>query len=186
MSTSTTLLNVAENLARKRGFDAFSYADLSKAVGISKASIHHHFPTKADLAFGLIKRYREEFFAELGRIASKHATASDRLNAYLTVYKAALCDGDKVCLCVAFSAGRDSFGDNVLAEIKQFHEDSIRWLTEVFEKGLSDGTLPSYANPKEEAVACLATVEGAQLLARAAKDPKLFDQATARLKSLID
>jgi TetR/AcrR family transcriptional repressor of nem operon len=89
-------------------------------------------------------------------------------------------------LCVAFSTGRDSFGENVLSVLKQFHEESIHWLTEVFETGLRDGTLPNSADPREEAVGCLATVEGAQLLARASKDTTLFDQAIARLKSQID
>jgi len=186
MDTYTTILDVAENLARRRGFDAFSYADLSKQVGISKASIHHHFPTKADLAFGLIKRYREDFFINLGRIKSKQATAGAQLNAYLNLYKAALCGGEKVCLCVMFSTGRDSFNDNVLAQLKQFHEDSIIWLAELFTTGRADGTLPNCSDPKKQAIGCLATVEGAQLLARAAKDPELFDFATERLKSITD
>jgi len=41
--------------SRKRNFGQntrlfrFSYADLAKSVGVSKASIHHHFPAKEDL-----------------------------------------------------------------------------------------------------------------------------------------
>ena len=55
--TKTTLLNSAERAARARGFDGFSYADLAADVGISKASIHHHFASKATLAVALMQRY---------------------------------------------------------------------------------------------------------------------------------
>lgn len=44
--TRERLLSEAEHLMREKGYSAFSYADLSKIVGITKASIHHHFPTK--------------------------------------------------------------------------------------------------------------------------------------------
>jgi len=53
----TALLDSAERAARRRGFDGFSYADLAKDMGIRKASIHHHFPTKAALSVALMKRY---------------------------------------------------------------------------------------------------------------------------------
>ena len=43
--TRERLLSEAEHLMREKGYSAFSYADLSKIVGITKASINHHFPT---------------------------------------------------------------------------------------------------------------------------------------------
>ncbi len=53
MGTKELLLKEAEMLVRTRGFAAFSYADLSERVGIRKASIHHHFPTKEELGGAL-------------------------------------------------------------------------------------------------------------------------------------
>ena len=43
MDTRISLLDSAERAVRQRGFDGFSYADLSKEIGIRKASIHYHF-----------------------------------------------------------------------------------------------------------------------------------------------
>ncbi|KFJ90149.1 TetR family transcriptional regulator, partial [Pseudomonas sp. 1-7] len=51
------MIQTAENLMRTRGYTAFSYADLSEAVGIRKASIHHHFPTKEDLGAAIVEEY---------------------------------------------------------------------------------------------------------------------------------
>jgi TetR/AcrR family transcriptional regulator, transcriptional repressor for nem operon len=50
LHTRTALIDLAEHSVRSQGFDRFSYADLTEAIGIRKASIHYHFPTKANLS----------------------------------------------------------------------------------------------------------------------------------------
>ncbi len=185
MSTRTTLLDVAERAARSRGFDAFSYADLSEAVGIRKASIHHHFPAKADLALALISRYRENFHATLAHIDGINPSAGERLTAFLRIYRDALSDGQTVCLCVAYSSGRDSFQAPVIGELDAFHADCLAWLEALFEQASHDKTIKDPGPADKEAKACLALVEGAQLMARAAMDPNRYDAATALLKGRI-
>lgn len=185
MNTRTTLLDVAEQAARSRGFDAFSYADLSDAVGIRKASIHHHFPAKADLALALINRYRENFLSTLAGIDDKNPTAGERLSGFLRTYRDALSDGQTVCLCVAYSSGRDSFQAPVIDELDAFHSDCLSWLETVFDQACQDKTIKDPGPAQMEAKACLALVEGAQLMARAAKNPNRYDEATALLKSRI-
>lgn len=182
MDTKTALLNSAETFVRTKGFDAFSYADLSEKVGIRKASVHHHFPTKADLGLALISRYREVFVVALGKVSAREANAAEKLHAYLTLYRKALKGGTQVCLCVAFSAGRDSFGGAVLSELKAFHSESASWLTTLFQDGRDDLSIAGIKDPLAEARACLALVEGAQLMARAAKDVAKFDEAVSLLR----
>ena len=181
MDTRNSLLDSAERAVRQRGFDGFSYADLSKEIGIRKASIHYHFATKADLGLALIARYAERFFATLADIRSSDGSAAEQLRSYVQIYRDALAEGEQVCLCVALSAGRDSLSTEVLDQLNRFHTDSIAWLTEVFERAAQDGSVSGCALPIEDATAALALVEGAQLLARARKDAALFDQALAAL-----
>ena len=57
MSMQMRILDVAEDLVRKRGYNAFSYSDIAQKVATSKAAIHHHFPKKADLGLELIERF---------------------------------------------------------------------------------------------------------------------------------
>lgn len=185
MDTRIALLDSAERAARQRGFDAFSYADLAKEVGIRKASIHYHFPMKADLAFSLIERYATRFVETLATIETSHALAAAKLRAYAQLYREALAGGEQVCLCVALSAGRESLSEPVLSELNQFHADSVAWLEHVFEAARKDGTVIGVIDPAAEAAATLALMEGAQLIARAAKDITLFDQAVAAFLSRL-
>lgn len=47
--TRDKILDVADDLVQRVGLNAMSYTHISDAVGIRKASIHHHFPRKEDL-----------------------------------------------------------------------------------------------------------------------------------------
>lgn len=178
MDTRTALLDHAERFARTRGFEAFSFADLAAALNIRKPSVHHHFATKADLALALITRYREGFGKVLAGL--DQATAAGRLAAYISFYRTGLGAGDRVCLCIAFATHRDSFDPVVHEQISGFHRDNLNWLADVFALGGMDGTLPN-DDPVAAAHACLAQIEGAQIMARAAGDPVVFDRATATL-----
>ncbi len=175
--TKTALLDSAENAARSRGFDGFSYADLAEEVGIRKASIHHHFATKAALSIALMRRYSAELEAACQEIDVRYATAAGRLNAVIEYYRQALQGGKSLCLCVSFSTSRDSLPQEVIAEIGQFRQKMLRWVETIFRLAQSDGSIRDVSDPKLEAAATLPLLEGAQLAARAEEDLALFDIA---------
>ena len=55
--TRARILDAAEQLVQTRGFNGFSYADVATELGVTKASLHYHFPGKAELGEALIARY---------------------------------------------------------------------------------------------------------------------------------
>lgn len=185
MDRRDQLLHTAERLARERGIDGFSYADIAADVGIRKPSIHHHFPHKADLALALIERYAASVRQALDSIDSRAENAGDRLHAFLDVYRAALNGGRSLCLCVAFSAGRESLSDPVLLVLNAFHEHVLSWLEGTFKQGAADETIRRAGDPEAESATALALVEGGQLLARAAGRLDPFDSAVRSLRERI-
>lgn len=181
MDTKTLLLDHGENFARRRGVDAFSFADLSSSLGIKKASVHYHFPTKADLVAQILDRYVEQVSARLQQISQSGDTAAMQLDAYVGIYRAALEDGQSLCLCVAYASAPESVSQPVRDRLNAFHSASGAWLESVFERAQKDGSIRVVGTPKAEAAATLALVEGAQLVARAANDVARFDAATQSL-----
>lgn len=181
--TRTALLDFAEHSARSRGFDGFSYADMAAAIGIRKASIHYHFPTKANLAEALIERYQSGLQQRLAEVDAVHATAGARLEALIALYRAALRDGQTVCLCIAFSVCRESLSETVIAGVGAIRAMVTRWITATFELGQRDGSISAIDDPAREAHATLAMLEGAHLAARAQQAPAVFDAATQLLSA---
>ncbi|MCR9136861.1 MAG: TetR/AcrR family transcriptional regulator [Alphaproteobacteria bacterium] len=176
VNTKTALLNSAERAARSRGFDGFSYADLAADVGIRKASIHHHFPAKADLAVALMERYHDRLGAACDDIDGKEPRASARLSAMIDVYRRAHDGGKSLCLCAAFSTSRESLPEPVIQCISRFRSMMVAWFASVFELGRADGSIADVHDPAHEAAAILPLLEGAQLAARAEENPELFEK----------
>jgi TetR/AcrR family transcriptional repressor of nem operon len=179
--TKTSILNSAERAARMRGFDGFSYADLSSDVGVSKASIHHHFATKAVLAVALMQRYHTDLEAACAEIDQEHTTGAARLVALITRYQDALNDGRSLCLCVSFSTSTESLSTEIIIEMNRFRSMMLAWLSKTFIQGKDDGTIQYVVDPVSEAAATLPLLEGAQLTARVAQDALLFEAAVQLL-----
>ena len=175
--TKTALLDSAERAARTRGFDGFSYKDLAEDVGIRKASIHHHFPTKAALSVALMQRYYAHLEAACAEISQRETTGSARVSALIAQYRTALDDGKSLCLCVSFSSSRESLPPEVIVQISGFRKMIIAWLAQAFAVGGADGTIADVHDPLKEAAATMPLLEGAQLAARSQENTALFDEA---------
>ncbi len=181
--TKTALLDVAEYAARARGFDGFSYAYLADAVGIRKASIHYHFPTKAALSMALMDRYHMTLEAECNRIRTSHVTGAGQLLAITELYRDALNNGKTLCLCVSLISSRESLSEEVIQKIKAFRAMMITQIEAVLRLGQEDNSISGITDPVPEARAVLALLEGAHLAARAEEDVAVFDEALSVLTS---
>src|ERR1700728_73270 len=96
--TVDRILDAAEALAQTRGFNGFSYAHIAEQLGITKASLHYHFRSKAQLGEALIARYADRFASALEEIDEAEADARGKLAAYAALYSGVL-DGGRMCLC---------------------------------------------------------------------------------------
>ena len=102
--TAEQILDLAEMLIQTRGYSAFSYQDIADSLGIRKASIHYHFPSKADLGIAVVDRYVARFGAALVAIAEDPSqTSMAMLDFYVEPYIGYAKSADQVCLCGALA-----------------------------------------------------------------------------------
>ncbi|WP_410578611.1 TetR/AcrR family transcriptional regulator, partial [Bacillus sp. SIMBA_026] len=73
----------ARQLLAAGGYNGFSYADLSQRVRIGKASIHHHFPSKAELVLTVVRLHRQQ---SMEGLAALQQHVGDGPLAQLTAY----------------------------------------------------------------------------------------------------
>src|SRR5271165_7134242 len=139
-NTRARILDVAERLVQVRGFNGFSYADVAGELAITKASLHHHFPSKAGLGEALIARYAERFEYALSTIDVDDATAPDKLSAYANLYTEVLREG-RMCLCGMLAAEHETLPAPIRGAVVAFLDDNEDWLERVLEQGRVDGSL---------------------------------------------
>ncbi|GLS42333.1 TetR/AcrR family transcriptional regulator [Methylobacterium brachythecii] len=163
--TRSELLMQAEALVRGRGYSGFSYADLADAVGIRKASIHHHFRTKEDLAIALVAAYDARYDEALAAILQGHSDGVARIEAYGRLYLSGVEQG-LGCLCAALAVELDTLPETLRRDIARFFDKHIAWLERVLAEGMSDGSIRASVEPAASARMVVATLEGALLLER--------------------
>ncbi|WP_342237220.1 TetR/AcrR family transcriptional regulator [Inquilinus sp. OTU3971] len=181
-STADDILACARSLIVAGGYNGFSYADIAEVVGIRKPSIHHHFPSKADLVRTLVSRYREDAEAGLAQIESHVTDPAEQLRAYLGFWETCITDASlSFCVCALLATELPMLPEAVAVEVKAHFRFLSAWLTSVLERGMRQGRLQLASAPRVEAEAFMATVHGAMVSARAYGDPTMFAVITAPL-----
>ena len=175
--TSDRILEEAGELAQERGFNGFSYADVAAALKITKASLHYHFATKAELGRALIVRYTERFQAALDALEGSPA---NMLRMYVKLYEDVLVR-DRMCLCGMFAAEYSTLPGPMRSELRRFFDKNEAWLARHLEQGRANGDFQYEGSPVEMARMLTAGLEGAMLLARSFEQPERFSATAGRL-----
>jgi TetR/AcrR family transcriptional regulator, transcriptional repressor for nem operon len=178
-TTAERILEVGRQLIMRRGYSGFSYADISDAIDIRKASIHHHFPTKADLAAAVVKQYREMFDTDMAALEISGADALTQLQAYIGYWQQCIAD-DSAPFCVAGVLGAELpvLPDEVAQEVRAHFENIAKWLEHVLASGAQSGQFHLNGNATSEANTFVSLVYGAMLAARAYGHTELFNDVT--------
>ncbi len=178
--TANALLDTAQHLVQTRGYNAFSFRDLSRAHGMTNAGVHYHFPSKDDLGQALVARYRRVFAAELAAVRQAKATAPERLRGFVGIYAHVLRQ-ERLCLCGMLASEAVTLPTAVRRELRGFFTETKQWLAEVLSEGEAAGTLAFEGAATDEAASLLASTQGAMLTAWPFYDPDQENGATAAL-----
>lgn len=163
LDTRQSLLKSAEYMLRSKGYAAFSFADLEKMVGIRKASIHHHFPTKEDLGVVIVESYIANTMQDLANIEATHSEARDRLDAYAGLFQAIM-ESKTLPLCGALAAEMVVMPEKLQALTKKYFEIQLNWIERIISEGDAKGQLSSGLSSKQRAYQILSLLEGASFV----------------------
>ncbi|VTU27482.1 Bacterial regulatory proteins, tetR family [Variovorax sp. PBS-H4] len=165
----------ARLLLATKGYNGFSYADISEAVHISKASVHFHFPSKAELVQTVLRRYRAQGREALAALEKQIADPLARLHAYTEYWEACIRDGTApFCICAMLGSELPAIPSVVADEVRGHFSDLATWLASILEQGAAKGIFCLRTHPSAEALGLMATVHGGMLAARVYGDPDAF------------
>lgn len=180
-STRDEILDVSESLIRRVGFNGFSTRDVADAVGIKAASVHYHFPVKADIGVAVTERYTLRFLEQLGNPDSFEGDAKKVIVRFVSVFRRALIRDRKLCLCAVLGAEIGSLPADVGTSARVFFEKNIEWLKAALTAAqISDGKAKVYA------VHILASLEGAMIVSNTLGDDGVFESVARTLLKLVE
>jgi TetR/AcrR family transcriptional repressor of nem operon len=174
-----TIQSVAHKLMVERGYSAFSYADISEAVGITKASIHHHFPTKAGLAVAVLTKHRERLLQAMQLLDDEIEDPLMRLTAYVQHWEHCIRDRSMTfCVAALLGAEMPSLPAEVQAQVKRHFSALAQWIEKTLEAGVKARVIRLHETAATETQILMAVVHGAMLSVRASGNDEVYKTAT--------
>ena len=177
-ATAHKILDVAERNTQMLGFNAFSYKDLQREVGVKTSSIHYYFPTKADLARCLVERYQQRFDQVLADITTTEDSGLSRLRRLGDVHLSLVAE-DRFCMCGMMASDALSLPESVTKQLTRFFNATQAWIEDAIDLAKEQGEVKLETKSSSAALLYLTCLEGGMLVARMRKEP-------AYLKAAID
>ncbi|MGA2294995.1 MAG: TetR/AcrR family transcriptional regulator [Acidimicrobiales bacterium] len=178
--TATRILDVAERLVQVRGFNGFSYANIAAELQITKAALHYHFASKAELGKALIERYSTRFAEALVDVEAQYTEAPLRLRGFAGLYIDVLKER-RMCLCGMMAAEYETLPPSMQSAVVRYIRENQSWLSDVLKRGKEQGSLAFEGSPDEVASMIFGALEGAMLMARPLDDVSGFESSANRL-----
>jgi TetR/AcrR family transcriptional repressor of nem operon len=187
MSTQQKLIDSARYLIQTRGYNGFSYADVAEQVQVRKASIHHHFPAKADLARAVVEESRAGIVEQIALLAGDDFDPVQKLGFYTGYWEQCIADATApFCVAGMLAAELPSLPPELADCVRAHFRDLSRWLETILTKGAQQGVFRLQGAASTEAEAFMSLIYGAMLTARAFGDPSKFaDVARGGLRRIV-
>jgi TetR/AcrR family transcriptional repressor of nem operon len=181
--TAEQILDLAEMLIQTRSYSAFSYQDIADSLGIRKASIHYHFPSKTELGLAVVDRYVARFGAALAAIAEAPSqTSMAMLDFYVEPYVGYAKSADQVCLCGALAGEILALPPELRSRVDSFFRAHQVWLTGILKRGVDRGEFELPAPASKVARLVFGALQGALLVKRTTGDAAQLRDVIAVIK----
>jgi len=129
----TEIIDIAEELFLKSGYNETAVSDIVKRVGVSQGTFYYYFKSKEEILNAIIERYISDIKIGVETIAAK-----DDINAI-----------EKIMTFFSFLNNMDQGKEKL---IDYFHEDQNVHLHAKFEKNVPSNIIPPFCQMIEEGV----------------------------------
>lgn len=181
MSTKQRILDSALRLLQTRSYAGFSFQDVADEVGIRKASIYSHFPSKEALALAVLQ-YTESNFG-LEAKTWEVLPAKEQIEHLLDWFRRVSVGGERVCPGGSFASTWSSIPPALQAGVIQFVDKQLGLLEQIITRGLAEGSIQATGlSNRQWALILLSNIQGALQLARLTGKGRTLDIMIERIK----
>ena len=167
MTRKDQILEVATELVQTRGYSAFSYQDLSDRLGITKASLHHHFPSKEGLGQAVAEKYTADVKAALADAQRRSDDPRVQLKGYVQFVLDIIKTHDRICAAGSVQSEINVVPKAMGKSMCSLVHYVIGWISQVIKNGRDRGVMDFPGTPDSQAAMIFAAAQGAMQYGRA-------------------
>ncbi len=166
--TKSKIIHIAENLIRTRGYNGFSYKDISSELNIKNAAVHYHFPTKVELGIAVIQHTRHDFEVKFKK-SHFDGNNKERLKQFIDLYSKSNKRGI-VCFMGALGPSYDHLHPKIQDELTQASKEIRDWLCIILEEGRMSGEFHFKGTVKSNADLIITSLMASLILNKVTKE----------------
>jgi len=151
------IINLTIQLIKQKGFVAISYDDLSKPLGVTKASIHYHFEKKEDLGIAVTNRMLQKLDYFVKDI--DNFTPSEQFDKFIANRIESLEKND-ICLLSSLQADFQSLPQQMKLKVTEVTEKELTILSNIIASIQAESPTHVMGEPQSLALFILASGKG--------------------------
>jgi len=169
------------DLIKRYGYNAFSYADISKKLDVKNAAVHYHFRGKEDLLGGILDNYIKEYVQMGKRLQASELSALQKLDMFIERYSVLV---DMSCICIIGSVASDynTLPESVKAKVTALVQLVLALVEKTLQEGKKSGELQFTESARTQALLIMTNLAAGVQLARISgkKDYEMIRKALLR------
>ncbi len=179
--TKEEIIKVAEKLIRTRGYNGFSYKDISQPLRMKNAAIHYHFPTKEALGVAVIEDNGKRFRSAVADWSSYNYR--DQLYQFIGIYEESNRRG-LMCFMGALISSYDTLPVNMQLSLRRVGDEIRNWLKEMLYQGSLKREFRFEETIDEKADQIIAALMASLMIAKMTENDTLSNVKNSIIKSL--
>ncbi|MCX4238561.1 TetR/AcrR family transcriptional regulator [Streptomyces ortus] len=186
--TRRSILDAAQRIMGRKGYSAVGINEVLSEAGVPKGSFYHYFSSKDAFGEALLRRYFEEYVADMDRVFARPGqSAGERLTAYWQQWRQtqSLDDCQGKCLAVKLGAEVSDLSEPMRLALKEGTDAVVDRLERTITQGLEDGSVALDGDPRTTAQVLYDMWLGASVMAKIHRSPAPLDTTTAMTRQLL-
>lgn len=175
--TKDSIIALADQLIKTKGFNAFSYKDISDPLEIKNAAIHYHFPAKADLGVAVIAHEIAQFLQKQEKWAA--LPEDKQLKLLFDTFNKKNREGF-ICLMGSLSPDYATLPAPMQEKLQEMCGKIIEWASCCLENGRNKKLFHFEGNAYDRALLVISNLLSSLLLSRV-MGSKVFLRMTSQL-----
>jgi AcrR family transcriptional regulator len=163
--TREKILELAEELILTKGYNGFSYQDISTVMGIKNAAVHYYFPSKDNLGVSILKTNMQRFEEMIENMQNRDFNEWHQLESFMKIYLKSNRE-NKICLIGSLGTDINTLSDPMRIELQKMVDRIIGWLESILQNGREKGLFLYNTQARDQALLILSSMVAGLQLAR--------------------
>ncbi|NBD22986.1 TetR/AcrR family transcriptional regulator [Paenibacillus glycinis] len=174
------IISFAKSLIQQKGYAAFSYDDISKHFGITKASIHYHFEKKEDLGLAVLNRLHLRLTEFSASIATSRESLEKKLDRFYRLQSEKFA-ANEICPVSALQTDFELLPERMRVKMQEISRLELT----VMQDMITDEASGREADSRAMALVVLAAIKGSLQYGRVINEDMLPEVMSGICQSII-